>query len=278
MPEHMVTNVKCRNKGGHHIDIKKLMQTGEGIEKLGEHLMDLDATFRFKCRKCGRCCKNQDMILFTPNDLFKIAQKLGNTIQTIINDYTEIYIGPQSKIPLVHLLMQGPKNACPFLEMDSRCSIHDSKPVICALYPLGRVFVNKNPGAPISGSAETMVRYINNGNCGSGKKVHTVRDWLTSSGIPENDEFFLLWTRMITELGVQIRNLLEKGIPEKWLQPLWNAMFFKLCLDYDIKQEFMPQFQRNADKLLLDMPELCQLLLSAAETQKSDIGGAADGH
>lgn len=265
-------------RGGNDIDIKKLMQTGEGIEELGEHLMDLDATFRFKCRKCGRCCKNQGMVLFTPSDLFKIAAKLGKPIQTVINDCAEVYIGPQSKIPLIHLLMTGQKNACPFLGTDSRCSIHDSKPVICALYPLGRVFVNQNPGALVSGTSETMVRYILSGNCGSGKKTHTVREWLSDFGIPENDEFFLLWTKTITELGMLVRDLLEKGITEKRLQPLWNAMFYKLYLDYDLNQDFFQQFQRNTDKLLSDMPQLSRILLSVvADTQKSDTGGAAGG-
>lgn len=255
------------------------MQTGEGIEELGENLMDLDATFRFKCRKCGRCCKNQDMILFTPNDIFKIAKRLGKPIQIIINDYAEVFIGPQSKIPLIHLLMQGPKNACPFLGADSRCTIHDSKPVICALYPLGRVFLNQNPGAPISDLSEAMVRYIISGNCGSGKKTHTVREWLANFGIPETDEFFHLWTRTITELGMLIRNLLDHGVSEKLLQPLWSTMFFKLYLDYDLNKEFMPQFNRNADNLLQDVPELSQVLLSSvAGTQRLDTGDAANGH
>lgn len=253
------------------------MQTGKGIENLEENLLDLDATFRFKCRKCGKCCKNQDMILFTPNDLFKIAKRLEKTIQTVIHDYTEVYIGPQSKLPMVHLLMKGPKNACPFLGQDNRCSIHDSKPVICALYPLGRVFVNQNPGAPICGTSETMVRYILSGTCGSGKKTHMVREWLACFGIPETDEFFLLWTRMITELGLLIRNLLENGVSEKLLQPLWSAIFFKLYLDYDLGQEFFPQFQRNVNKLLQDMPELSKLLLTSTGGERPVAGGGADG-
>lgn len=253
------------------------MQTGKGIEELKKNLLDLDATFRFKCRKCGKCCKNQDMILFTPNDLFKIARKLEKTIQAVISDYTEVYIGSQSKLPIVHLLMQGPKNACPFLGQDSRCTIHDSKPVICALYPLGRVFVNQDPGALISDTSETMVRYIISGNCGSGKKIHTVREWLTSFGIPENDEFFLLWTRTITDLGMLVRDLLERGVSEKLLQPVWNAIFFKLYLDFDLGQEFFPQFQRNADKLLRDMPELSKLLLASVGGERPVTDGDADG-
>lgn len=252
------------------------MQTGEGIEELKENLLDLDATFRFKCRKCGKCCKNQDMILFTPNDLFKIAKKLEKTIQAVIQDYTEVYIGLQSKLPMVHLLMKGSKNACPFLGADCRCAIHDSKPVICALYPLDRVLVNQDPGASIADPSKTIVRYIHNGNCGSGKKVHTVWEWLTSFGIPEVDEFFLLWTRAITELGLLIRNLLENGVSEKLLQPLWSAIFFKLYLDYDLGQEFFPQFQRNANKLLQDMPELGQILLSSVDGQKPGADKGAD--
>ena len=38
------------------MDIFKMMQTGEGIEHLEEHLLNLDSEFRFKCRRCGKCC------------------------------------------------------------------------------------------------------------------------------------------------------------------------------------------------------------------------------
>ena len=39
-----------------NMDLYNMLQTGEGIEHLEEHLLDLDSEFRFKCRRCGKCC------------------------------------------------------------------------------------------------------------------------------------------------------------------------------------------------------------------------------
>ena len=96
------------------MDFWKAMEADKGMEHLKQQLMDLDSTFKFKCRRCGKCCKNQDTILFSPWDIFRIGKKIGKSPSTVIKDYTEVYIGPQSRIPVVHLLMQGRKNACPF--------------------------------------------------------------------------------------------------------------------------------------------------------------------
>ena len=57
------------------MDIRKLAEEGR-TEEIEQQLMDLDSEFRFKCRKCGKCCKHQDTILFNPGDIFNIARKL----------------------------------------------------------------------------------------------------------------------------------------------------------------------------------------------------------
>lgn len=152
--------------------------------------------------------------------------------------------------------MKGKKNACPFLTEEDHCSIHDVKPTVCALYPLGRVVTGKVPGQALDGDAENIVHYILSGQCGSAKKTHTVREWLASFGIPERDEFFYLWTGMQLRLSLLIRALEDKSVPTKALQPIWNAMLTKLYFAYDMEQEFMAQFEQNTAKLLVDLSAL----------------------
>lgn len=48
------------------MNLFKMMQTGEGIEHLEEHLLNLDSEFRFKCRRCGKCCIHQETIILNP--------------------------------------------------------------------------------------------------------------------------------------------------------------------------------------------------------------------
>lgn len=232
------------------MDFRKMMTTGEGIEELETNLLDLDFEFRFKCRRCGKCCIHQDMIIFNARDIFNIAKKKGMTMQQVVEAYTEVYIGRNSRIPIIHLLSNGPKGACPLLE-NGRCSVHDCKPTVCALFPLGRVALNSKDGQPLKEGETPEVKYIlNDHSCGSAKKVNTVRSWLAKFGIPEQDEFYLLWNKVLMSLTPAVMKLEEEKVSEPALEMLWGAIYETLYLHYDTSQEFMPQFQAVADKLL----------------------------
>ena len=122
------------------MDIRKLAAEGR-TEEIERQLMDLDSQFSFKCRKCGKCCKHQNTILFNSRDIFNIARKLQMTLEEVIKEYAETYIGSASRSPVVHMVPRGKGEVCPFLE-DGLCSIHDCKPTVCALFPLGRVVLN----------------------------------------------------------------------------------------------------------------------------------------
>lgn len=239
------------------MDIQKMMETGEGVEELKQNLLDLDSEFRFKCRRCGKCCKNQDTILLNPRDIFRIARKLGKTMAAVIDDYTEVYIGQNSRIPVVHLLPKGPKNTCPLL-IDGRCSVHDCKPTVCALYPLGRVIISPTPEQPI-GSEDIKVRYmLNDYSCGSAKRVNTVRIWLQKFGIPEHDEFFIQWTKTITNLTLFVQDMGKKECSDELLNLIWTAAFNVLYIQYDTTSDFESQFQEAISKLT----DLCQRIQS----------------
>ena len=232
------------------MDFRKMMTTGEGIEELETNLLDLDFEFRFKCRRCGKCCIHQDMIIFNARDIFNIAKKKGMTMQQVVEAYTEVYIGRNSRIPIIHLLSNGPKGACPLLE-NGRCSVHDCKPTVCALFPLGRVALNSKDGQPLKEGETPEVKYIlNDHSCGSAKKVNTVRSWLAKFGIPEQDEFYLLWNKVRMSLTPAVMKLEEEKVSEPVLEMLWGVIYETLYLHYDTSQEFMPQFQVVADKLL----------------------------
>jgi len=232
------------------MDVYKMMQTGEGIEDLKNNLLDLDSEFRFKCRRCGKCCIHQDTILLNTRDIYNIAKKQGRAMRDVIESYTEVYIGKNSHIPVVHLLSNGPKGACPLL-VDGRCSVHDCKPTVCALFPLGRVVVGKKPGEPITDDTDMEVRYIiNDYTCGSAKRVNTVRSWLARFGIPEQDEFHLLWTKVTMHLSDAIRRMEKIHCTEKVLVPIWDIIFNFLYLDYDTSVDLMPQFQAAAEELM----------------------------
>ena len=86
-------------------------------------------------------------------------------------------------------------------------------------------------------------------DCGSRKRVNTVREWLARFGIPEHDEFFLLWSRLTAMLHRMIRELEEHHVSDGTLNLFWSAIFSTLYVDYNVSKEFLPQFQQAAEKL-----------------------------
>lgn len=233
------------------MNIQKLMNKEIGRDEFEQSLLDLDSEFRFKCRRCGKCCKHQDTILFNSRDIFNIAKKLGKTTEEVVKECAEVYIGKSSRIPVVHMVPVGPRRLCPLLLEDGRCSVHDCKPTVCALYPVGRVaaFGDIGPGEEIT-REKFEVRYIlNDIDCGSAKRVNTIRDWLARFGIPEKDEFFLRWTEVTAQMGQMVRSLEARNCSEEFMNFIWGNIFGLLYMDYDTQQEFMPQFEENVSKL-----------------------------
>ena len=258
------------------MDLQKLMQTGEGVEDLEKNLLNLDSEFRFKCRRCGKCCQHQDTIIFNTRDIFNIARELNMTMQGVVEAFTEVYIGNNSRIPIVHLLSDGPGESCPLLK-DGRCSVHAHKPTVCALFPLGRVVINKKHDSPaLTPGTELEVRYILNDigdNCGSAARVNTVRSWLARFGIPENDAFFMLWNKVIIDLGDLVRMLESKEVSEYLLSTIETVIFNILYLQYDTGMELMPQFQAAADKLLKLSAATRGSYLLTEETEEGVVDG-----
>lgn len=122
--------------------------------------------------------------------------------------------------------------------------VHDSKPAVCAMFPIGRM-ISLTPDGSFGGAAKKGIEYIlTDPECGDASETHTVREWLGSFGIDLADAFFLEWSQILTD-SVPILQKLEKDFIKPVMNHLWNAVFLTLYLNYDTEQDFHPQFQKN---------------------------------
>lgn len=139
--------------------------------------------------------------------------------------------------------------------------IHDAKPAVCAMFPLGRAIRIDKEDAEKDELPPMKVEYIINPiDCGDYSETHTVKDWLESFGIPLEDEYFLKWQKTISMLSPRIQKL-EKELDDDLMDKIISVIYIKLYLDYDLGIGFYPQFVKNADgcvemlKMLLAMPK-----------------------
>lgn len=91
------------------------------------------------CKGCSACCRGMgSSIVLDPLDVFRLTKDLECTFQELLAAALELNV--VDGIVLPNLKMAGTKEECVFLNAQGRCNIHASRPGICRLFPLGRVY------------------------------------------------------------------------------------------------------------------------------------------
>lgn len=227
----------------------RLKEIAENLDKMK---IGIDEPFRFHCDQCGKCCINREDILLNPRDVYNMAKELGQEPKDIFALYCEYYIGDDSRFPFVRIKPRGSIKRCPLMK-DHKCSIHKAKPTVCALFPIGRCISFEQKKENLT--AEDITYIFTNPGCGDTSESHTVREWLGEFGIPLEDSYFLMWNNMLMTLSAIFRKA-EKRVKPATMDHAWDLTFIKLYLDYDMTQEFLPQFEQTSKELIELMQNL----------------------
>jgi Fe-S-cluster containining protein len=86
-----------------------------------------DSAFSYTCHACSRCCHDK-IIQLNPYEVARLAENRGVSTTEFVTRYTE-------KNGTV--LRRVEDGACVFL-MPQGCGVHQDRPLVCRLYPLGR--------------------------------------------------------------------------------------------------------------------------------------------
>ena len=222
-------------------DTKKFLK-----ENFNATLIGIDEPFMFNCTMCGKCCRNRDDILLTPKDVFRMAKELNILIGEFIKQYCEVYIGSSSKIAVIRLQSVGIDRRCPLLK-GNRCSVHDVKPGVCAMFPIGRCISLEDKSVYDAELTPDDIKYIfTNPNCGDKRKVHTVREWFKDFNMSAEDEFFIKWQQTVAILSQFIHDN-ESKMPQEKIEAIQKFAFMVLYVAYDFDKDFLPQFESNAE-------------------------------
>jgi hypothetical protein len=169
-----------------------------------------------------------------------MSKELGVTHQELIKTYCKTFIGATTRILMIRLKPKQDTNVCPLFK-DNRCIVHqnNAKPVMCALFPLGRILVVN----------ENKVEYVfKSVSCGSTTTGRTVREWLDMSGIPVNDDFFITWHKIVREVMTWMRRYDDnEGTKQELVRMFREEMLIKLYIAYDTQDDFISQFTENTD-------------------------------
>lgn len=78
----------------------------------------------------------------SPFDLYNLVQATGKDVETILEKYTDMFVGKNSHVPIVRLRYRQELDGtttCYFLgrkDGKAYCRVQSHKPTVCRIYPL----------------------------------------------------------------------------------------------------------------------------------------------
>ncbi|MGN0401840.1 MAG: YkgJ family cysteine cluster protein [Acetatifactor sp.] len=94
------------------------------------------------CPGCHKCCTGMgNSVVLDPYDVKRLTEGTGVSFQQLLSEgKVELQVVDGCILP--NLRMAGEEEACAFLDHEGRCGIHEYRPGICRLFPLGRYYEN----------------------------------------------------------------------------------------------------------------------------------------
>lgn len=232
-------------------NIKKGLTTAN--RSIGDFdIIDSNATIKVGCNSCGKCCRNRNDILLRPNDLYGIAKSLNKPITDILK-ICDIYIGDNSQVPIINLRFRKQDNGdtiCPYLKKAGEniyhCRVHENKPSVCRIYPLGR----------IHGEGSNVEYIIQDIKCVDEKdKFETTIDEWTLRKQNYGEEFLLAYFDLLESIrnSINLKKLwrILESKPEEYVavNSAFVSLLYSLDTDKSLKEN-LDEYVTRKDTIL----------------------------
>lgn len=152
------------------------------------------------CKGCSECCRDMgNTIVIDPYDARKLCSGLGKSFDKLF-DEGYIELNDVDGIVLPNIKMNPETKACPFLNEEGRCSIHDFRPGFCRMFPLGRLYENGD---------FSYIYQIHECKYTNKSKVK-IKNWLDIPKLADYEDFIRQWHDYLNEMRQKIQDEPEK--------------------------------------------------------------------
>ena len=208
------------------------------------------------CAGCSSCCRDMgDSIRLDPYDVFQLTHHLGKNFEQLLTKEAELHVEDGLILPNLRMarIMSGKmaqktseeidETACTFLNAEGRCSIHDFRPGLCRLFPLGRDYEE--------GKLSYFV--LKDGCPAPNKSKVKINKWLGVPRLKDYEKFLVEWHTFTKALRGYFKEHGEDDTANKAINMKFLQLFYLTVYeDTDFYVEF---YQRLTEmkKFLYDL-------------------------
>lgn len=179
------------------------------------------------CKGCSACCHGMGAsIVLDPLDVYRLEAGTRKTFEQLLAEHLELNVVDGIIQP--NLKLTGAEEGCTFLNAAGRCTIHQSRPGICRLFPLGRYY------------EDGKFRYfLQVHECTKTNRTKVkVRKWIDTPDAVRYDAFITEWHYFLKDLQELLTDENVKDISMYVLK-----LFF--MYPYQSEADFYPQFDKR---------------------------------
>lgn len=142
------------------------------------------------CKGCHQCCTGMgSSVILDPFDVYRLRRGLGKNLSELLAEEA-VELNVVDGIILPNLKMTGREERCAFLNPEGRCSIHESRPGMCRLFPLGRFYEDGD-----------FKYFLQTGQCPeTGRSKVKVNKWIDTPEPNRNHDFVRRWHYFLNNL------------------------------------------------------------------------------
>ena len=179
------------------------------------------------CQGCHECCTGMgDTILLDPYDVYRLSRGLGKTVDELMAGPIELHM--EEGLILPNLKMSDTTEACTFLNEEGRCSIHEYRPGICRLFPLGRNY-----------EKEHVNYFVLKDECPArGKTKVKVSKWLSQENIKAYQKYLVDWHNLTKAMRQEILSSEDEAYKQQTTMLFLQLFFMKPYESGDFYKEF----------------------------------------
>lgn len=187
------------------------------------------------CKGCHKCCTGMgNSVLLDPYDVYRLQRGLGKGLaQLLAEGMVELNVADGVILPNVK--MTGKDERCAFLNGEGRCGIHENRPGICRLFPLGRYYEDGD-----------FRYFIQTGECQeSNRSKVKVSKWIDIPDQSRNHDFICKWHSLVNDLEEAVSGVQDLDKAKRWNMLMLQTFYME---PYNREEDFYGQFSERLER------------------------------
>ena len=185
------------------------------------------------CKGCSECCHGMgNSIVLDPYDIYQLGKGLNCSFRKLLEEKLELTVIDGVVLPCIK--MHEPLEQCGFLDDRGRCSIHEFRPGICRLFPLGRYYEEGR-----------MFYILQTGECSANRTKVKVEKWLGLPSLPQYEEYICDWHYYLNGIEEAVKEALNQQQSENANQITLKFLQTFFMTPYDVERDFYSQYQER---------------------------------